>query len=146
MRNLVVLFLLIGGMASAQSRESIVVMMREYSENIGKRGLDHNFVDDRLKPGLFELEPMVCQLRDRQLFEKLLDMLLATQESANERPADVLAGIFICNPEMVTEALNGKFRDPHLIEMLDLGFANVTSEKKPEHYAELQLRLASLRR
>lgn len=136
--------LLISACSSGQARESIVVMLHEYSQNIGKPGFDHNFVDDRLNPALQELEKIVCRDQDQQLFERFLDMMRATSGSANETPADVLAGIFVCRPDMVEFALKGKYNDDYLLEMLDSGFLNITSAEKPANYPELQLRLASL--
>jgi Trp operon repressor len=128
-----------------QSRDKIIEIMFDYSLNVGKSCNTHNFVDERLNPALDDLEKIVCQNNDRQLLENFLDMMLATSGSANEKPADILAGIFICRTNMVESLLRAKYKNAELLEMLDFGFANLTSgTDKPENYEELQLRLASL--
>jgi len=129
----------------AQSRDKIIELMIDYSLNVGKAGYTHNFVDDRLNPALDDLEKIVCQNNDQQLLEDFLNMMLATTDSANEKPADVLAAIFICRTDMVESLLKTKYKNADILEMLSFGFLNLTSgNDKPENYQELQLRLASL--
>lgn len=130
----------------AQSRENIVTMLEEYTRNPGNSAYNHHFLEDMLNPALYDLERIVCQNNDRELFEKFLEMMLKTTDSANETPANVLANIFICRTELVESTLRNKYKKPELIEGLNSGFVNVTSDKKPANYGELQLRLASLSR
>ena len=139
-------FLLFSIFSFGQNRNEIIKTMKEYSTNIGKPNYSHEFVDKRLNPALIKLETIVCENKDKELFEYFLDMIIVTSGSANETPADVIGGIFICQSDLVAFELNGKYKFETLIEDLNFGFANRTFDVKDRtsNYKELKLRLKEI--
>ncbi len=140
MKNYAFIFaLLLTISASAQSKAELITLMNEYAENYGKPAYRHDFVDTTLHPALQKVEKLICVSSDTLLLDSFLKMMLKTKASADEEPADVLGGIFICKPLLVKQRLTEKFKDPDLIELLKFGFANRTYERKNEidNYLEL---------
>lgn len=139
-------FLLFSLSSFAQNRNEIISIMREYSANIGKPNYSHEFVDKKLNPALAKLETIICENNDKELFHYFLDMILATSGSANETPADVLGGIFICQTTLVETELKVNYKVESLIEDLNFGFGNRTFDlnDRPSNYKQLKLRIKEI--
>lgn len=139
-------FTLFSVFSFGQNRTEIISILKEYSENIGKQNYNHEFVDEKLNPSLVKLEEIVCENKDKDLFEYFLNMLIASSGSANETPADVLGGIFICQTDLVEYELKGKYKLDNLLEYLSFGFENRTFQikNKISNYTELKLRLKEI--
>lgn len=87
-------------------------------------------------------EASECAKPDAKLIRALFDVVLATQESADESPASTLGSVYMCQPELVRKefmALKPAQQKP-LYGILEFGFENV-AEDKPKHSA----RIAALR-
>lgn len=143
---IIFIFLLFSLFSFGQNRNEIISIMKEYSANIGKPNYSHEFVDKKLNPALAKLETIICEKNDKELFHYFLDMILATSGSANETPADVLGGIFICKTDLVIAELKGNYKFESLIEDLNFGFGNRTFDvnDRPSNYKELKLRIKEI--
>ncbi|MFH4966565.1 hypothetical protein V8G61_00055 [Gaetbulibacter sp. M240] len=100
-------------------------------------------MDTKLNPAILKVEKLTCENDDVELFDNFIEMILKTKGSANETPADVLGGVFICKPKLVENRLTEKYKDQFLLNILEFGFGNRTYDKKGEieNYAELEKRL-----
>lgn len=146
-KNVITLLFLIISMAiNGQDREEIISLMNEYTENYGKPNYSFQFVDTTLNPAIVNIEHLVCENNDTELFDQFIEMNLKTKGSADETSADILGGIFICRPELVEDRLKDTYKDEFLISILELGFGNRTFDKKEEieNYRELEKRLNRL--
>ncbi len=129
-----------------QSKKEILTIITDYTDNYGNSEYSHEYVDTKLNPALLRLEKLTCEGKDFELLNSFLKMLSKTKGSANELPADVLAGIFICKPEAVDKYLTQVYKDIDLVYLLEFGFENRTYGKKEEikNYARLKKRLNQL--
>lgn len=117
--------------------------MRDYSNNYGKPNYSFDFVDNKLNPAILKVEKLTCENNDVELFDNFIEMILKTKGSANETPADILGGVFICKPKLVENRLTKKYKDEFLINILEFGFGNRTYDRQDEikNYADLKKRL-----
>lgn len=145
-RTLTLLLIAFSLSVSAQERSEIIAILKEYTQHAGKTGYQHRYVDEKLNPILLQLEKKLCEKPDDDVLERFLDMIIASAGSANETPGDVLAGLFICRPDWVARALQGKYKDQGLMEELKFGFANRTFDPKdrPSNYGQLKRRLEKM--
>jgi len=104
------------------------------------------FLETKLNPAILKVKKLTCENNDSELFDCFLEMILKTKGSADETPADILGGVFICKPEFVEKRLTEKYKDEFLINILEFGFGNRTYDKREEieNYAELEKRLNRL--
>jgi len=115
-----------------QTKEEILMIMTDYSDNYENSEYSYDYVDAKLNPALLKLEKLICEGKNFELFNNFLKMLTKTKGSANELPADVLAGIFICKPETVQKYLTQSYEDQYLKDILDFGFENKTYNRENE--------------
>ncbi len=129
-----------------QDKKEILKIMNDYTDNYGKSDYSHEYIDTKLNPALLKLEKITCDGKDCGLLNSFLKMLIKTKGSANELPADVLAGIFICKPEAVQKYLTQVYKDEYLKNILEFGFGNRTYKKENEieNYSILKERLDRL--
>jgi hypothetical protein len=119
--------------------------MDEYGKNYSKPEYSNDFVEKKLNPTLQKVKELICENNDKELLEKLLEMITYSSGSANEFPADILGGIFICNQEIVETELKGKFKNQLIFDYLELGFLNITMHWPfDEKHMELQKRMYKL--
>ncbi|MBZ4036889.1 hypothetical protein K6T82_19115 [Flavobacterium sp. 17A] len=102
-------------------------IMNHYGNNYNKPEYSFDYVDKKLNPTLTKVQTIICKTEDKELLESFLIMIQKSSGSANEHPADILGGIFICHPEIVEEELKGKFKDKMIFDNLELGFLNITT-------------------
>ncbi len=131
---------------NAQNKEQIATIMADYSNNYGNPEYSHEYADTVLNPALLKLEQLTCEGNDFGLLNDFLKMLSKTKGSANEVPANVLGGIFICKPEAVDKYLTQVYKDKELVYLLEFGFENRTYDKKDrvKNYSKLKERLNRL--
>lgn len=142
-------FLTFIGVCYGQSdNEDLIALMEEYGDNYGSPGYRHDFVDTQLNPALLQVESITCNSKDYAVFQAFLKMLTRTRGSANEAPADVLGGVFICKPEVVEKLLTQVYTHEFLIDLLEFGFDNRTYNRQGEieNYSRLRERLNGLRK
>ncbi|MBR8535916.1 hypothetical protein KDU71_10140 [Carboxylicivirga sediminis] len=91
---------------------------------------------------------MVAYENDEELLELFLEMILESNGSANETPADILAYIYICNHELVLSRLKNQYKNDYLAELLEFGFHNSThgEENLVQNYELLKAEVDSLLR
>ena len=121
---LIILFVGLSYSITGQSREEILTVMQDYSLNYMNSEFSHDFVDYKLNPSIMRLEEIVCEYSDKELVEQFLLMILYTSGSANETPADVLGGIYICNPDLVESVMASNYSSDYFLSILELGFRN----------------------
>ena len=149
MKKIIALIILTFSLSvNGQDRKEIISLMKEYAENYGKPNYSFDFVDTKLNPAILNVEKLTCEKNDTELFDCFLEMILKTKGSADEKPSDILGGIFICRPELVENRLTEKYKDEFLINILEFGFENRTYDRKKEieNYAELEKRLNLLKK
>lgn len=81
-----------------------------------------NFVDNELEPALIEIEQSICETANQELLELFFDTLKKTQGCAEDMPKETLAGIYICNPELIIQTIQTKYNDPYYAFLLEYGF------------------------
>lgn len=121
---LIILFIGLSYSITGQSREEILTIMKDYSLNYMNSEFSHDFVDYKLNPSIMRLEEIICEYSDKELVEQFLEMILYTSGSANETPADVLGGIYICNPDLVESVLASNYSSDYFLSILEFGFRN----------------------
>ena len=131
---------------NGQSKKELKSIMNEYAQNYGKPNYGKKFIHEKLNPTLLKVEKFTCENTDMELLNTFLKMLLKTSGSANELPANILGGIFICKPEPIQKYLKQIYTEKYFKEMLELGFKNRTHNKQNgiENYAQLKKRLEYL--
>ena len=131
---------------SGQNKEEILTIMTDYANTYGNSEYSHEYVDTKLNPALLKLEKLICEEKDFGLLNSFLKMLTKTKGSANELPTDVLAGIFICEPEAIQKYLTHVYKDDYLKNILEFGFGNKTyaKENNIKNYSILKERLDRL--
>lgn len=143
MRTFILLFISIN--MFAQSKAECINLMEEYGKNYTKPEFSNAFVENKLNPTLQKVKTLICENNDKELLEKLLEMITYSSGSANEFPADILGEIFICNQEIVENELKGKFKNQLIFDYLELGFLNITMHwPLDDKHIELQKRMYKL--
>lgn len=126
MKKFWIILLFISFQTFCQTKEECIKIITNYANNYNKPEFSFDYVDKRLNPTLTKIQSIICETKDKHLLEKFLEMIIKSSGSANENPADVLANIFICNPEIVEKQLKGKYKNHILFDYLELGFYNIT--------------------
>jgi hypothetical protein len=145
MKIIYVLIFFISFQTFSQTKKECIDIIIAYGNNYNKPEYSFNYVDQKLNPTLTKVRTIVCETKDKELLEAFLEMIKKSSGSANEHPADVLGGIFICNPEIVEEELKGKFKNKMIFDYLELGFYNITMHwPLNDQNAALQIKMNKL--
>lgn len=88
--------------------------------------------EDAYNPKLELLKEMVCKHKDEELLSKFFEVLISTENSADEYPTWILGDIYLCQSDLVILTFN-KLEKAHqkiIYDDLSFGFANVTYNKE----------------
>jgi hypothetical protein len=120
---------------SGKSYKDLKKIVEDYAE-----GAFHN--------ALPSAEEITCAKKDRVVLSSLFKVIISTSNSADESPAWILGGIYVCQPSLVENEmakLQPEDRE-HIYNNLEFGFENVatTKPKNDKRIIELRKRLAAL--
>ncbi len=105
------------------------------------------YAEEKLPPVLDTFQKITCLEFDTCLFTEFVKMLLATENVADEDPANSLGFIFICQTQRTSEYIQNmdKKKRDIIINLLEFGFLNVTSVNNSQDYSKQKLALKTLK-
>jgi hypothetical protein len=109
--------------------------------------LHEDYLENHFLPILPTVKQEVCENKNNELFESLMQVLSANQGAAEEALADIQGEIFICRPDFVLRYVEEQPAYHFFMGSIDFGFRNYKyNHPKEPGLAELQTKLDSMNR
>jgi len=166
---ILIIFILVGPFAQAQQErdsilkifQTVIQLNNDFLKTIGKndtgffirstkeeysstRARLEKYQDDHFDTILPRFVSLTCGKKDITLFNEFLEVLIATENSADEAPSFALAEIFACQPDFTLNLIDKCSNIKRVIEDLSLGFENlpVILGHEIKNYTQLKGQLA----
>ena len=92
----------------SESFDQYVSLNKRFVDSVGTskskelRGQLETYAEVGLATTLSAAERLVCSEKSLEVVKSLFNLIVSTQNSANEQPSEVLGKMFICQPDLVS--------------------------------------------
>lgn len=112
------------------SKNEIINTIDSYIANCNKKIIDKDFVMNELNPKLKVLDRMIYDEFDKELFGKLCQLIIKTNNNKRDISTDILARIYVRYQDTVYKLVYNEYKNKSLIDILEFSYIDDRVYKK----------------
>ncbi len=112
-------------------------------EKVSKK--DSDFMENQLIPIFPLVQEQICDHKNDEIFDGLMEIMIRTSGSAEEELSNILGKIYACRPDFMLAYITKHTEYSFLIRSVDFGFSNVKHQNlDSSDFSTLKAKLDSL--